>query len=70
VALTQIVTDWDSRGRVTAFHTTDEDGAGNVLAVHDVSIEWFKYHQVRTSLHDLDNDGTYDTELVRVVALV
>ena len=39
-ALGPVVTGWDSRGRVTSFHTTEEDGAGTVLAVHDVSIEW------------------------------
>ena len=65
-ALTQVVTGYDSRGRVTSFHTTDEDGAGNVLAVHDVTIEWFRYYQVRTSFHDEDNDGTYDRKIVIV----
>ena len=41
-----------------------------MLAVHDVSIEWFRYYQVRTSFHDDDNDGTYDRKLVLVVPLV
>jgi hypothetical protein len=69
-ALRQVVNGWDSRGRVTNFHTTDEDGAGNVLAVHDVTIEWFRYYQVRTSFHDDDNDGTYDRKLVLVVPTI
>ena len=41
-----------------------------MLAVHDVSIEWFRYYQVRTSFHDEDNDGIYDSKLVLVLPLV
>ena len=67
--LTQVVTG-DSRGRVTSFHTTEDDGQGTVLVIHDVTIEWFRYYQVRTSFHDTDADGDYDTKLVRVVPLV
>jgi hypothetical protein len=65
----QLVTSYDGRGRVTGFVTTEEDGVGTVLARHEVTIEWFKDHQVRTSFHDNDNDGTWDTKLVLVVPL-
>ena len=69
-ALRQVVTGWDGRGRVISFHTTDEDGAGNVLAGHDVTIEWFRYYQVRTAFHVDDDDAMYDSKLVRVVPLL
>ena len=65
----QVVTSYDSRGRVTGFLTTEEDGVGTVLARHEVAIEWFKDYQIRTSLHDDDNDGTWDRKIVRVVPL-
>jgi hypothetical protein len=65
----QVVTGYDSRGRVTGYLATEEDGAGTVLARHEVAIEWFKDYQIRTSLHDDDNDGTWDREVVRVVPL-
>lgn len=64
----QVVTSWDGRGRVTGFTTTEVTEAGT--AIHQISIEWFKYYQVRTSLHDDDNDGTWDRELVIVRPLV
>jgi hypothetical protein len=69
-AVRQVIESWDSRGRETSFHTTEEDGQGTVLVIHDVTIEWFRYYQVRTSFHDTDADGDYDTKLVRVVPLV
>lgn len=68
--VTQVVTGWDQRGRETSFQTTERDGEGTLLAQHDVTIEWFRYYQVRTSFHDVDGDGDYDTKLVRVVPLV
>lgn len=65
----QVITSYDSRGRVTGFLTTEEDGVGTVLARHEVAIEWFQDYQIRTSLHDDDNDGTWDRKIVRVVPL-